>query len=481
MPQIFKAFFLNNLGVGQTIIKNTFWLTLGEITVRIFGFAVAIYVARTLGATEYGKFIFAFSFVYLMSIFSNLGVIDISTRELSRSRDNEKKFNSFFTLGVFLCLLVLILTCVISFFITPDPTIRAMIGILSFSMLSASLFEITFSFLRARQKMEYEASIKIFQAIVNTVAVLFIIFNIPSGVNLSYAYMASNLMVMIVVLFMFHAFVHRLMFVWDRRSLNFLKISWPLSLGFTTTWLYVLITSIMLGLLGLNTENGWYSAASKIALAAMIPADLMIRGFYPSLSNFFLSSRDRFHVIWGYFVQTMVSSALPIIVGGVVVAPGVIDFFYGSGFAPSVFSFQLLSVVVGVAFITCPYGLLLIVSDHQDKNFFLVIMGVVVDIILNLLLIPWYGFYGAIISTIIASLLVLFGTIIVLKRFSAFILFDKKLAKMTLISLVSVTVMYFCITLPSVYGLNVFLVIFMGGLVYCGTFFLLYRLTFLKK
>ncbi len=54
-----RRFFLENLGVKQTIFKNTFWLAVAEGVTKFLKLILIIYVARVLGATEYGKFTFA--------------------------------------------------------------------------------------------------------------------------------------------------------------------------------------------------------------------------------------------------------------------------------------------------------------------------------------------------------------------------------------------------------------------------------------
>ena len=38
-------------------------------------------------------------------------------------------------------------------------------------------------------------------------------------------------------------------------------------------------------------------------------------------------------------MEAMIFLAMPIVAGGIVLAPKIIDFFYGSNFTPSVFAF----------------------------------------------------------------------------------------------------------------------------------------------
>jgi len=97
-----------------------------------------------------------------------LGLSQITTREFSRDKEKEKEFSSLLSLKILLSIGALILIFIGSFFITGDPFIQKAILILGIYIIISNLSEIFYAFLRARQKMEYEAWAKIFQALVIT-------------------------------------------------------------------------------------------------------------------------------------------------------------------------------------------------------------------------------------------------------------------------------------------------------------------------
>lgn len=474
----FRRIFFENITLKQTVAKNTFWLVLAEVVAKILGLVSVIYVVRMLGATEYGKFTFAFSFVSVMSIFFGLGIADISTREFSRDKKNEIFFSGIFTLELILCLLALFIAMASSFFITPDYFIRRIMWILTIYILSSNLLEVIFSFLRARQKMEYEALIKILQAIINTIAVFFVIFYIPSAQNLSSGYMISTFILLFFVIIFFNIFFPPLRLRWEKKSLNILKMSWPLSFGFVGLWVFTLINSVMLGYFNLITENGWYSAALKIAIVASIPADLVVRSFYPILSNFFANSKEKLQKTWNYIAELMIFMAIPMVVGGIIMAPKIIDLFYGQNFMPSVFALQLLIFLVGISFVSYPFAVILIVANQQKNNFIFIISGAILIIILNFIFIPIYGFYSSIVSAIISSLAVLAAIIIFSKYKTPINPFNKEILKALLVSVLSSFVMYLVINCPLIYKFNVIFVCLLGALIYIFSLMFLSRIIF---
>lgn len=481
MLQKIKGLFLENIGIRQTIFKNTFWLVLAEGITGILGLAVIIYAARILGATEYGKFTFAFSFVSFLVVFADLGIFSIATREFSRDREKEKEFPAILSLGILLDGFALILIVAGSFFITPDAVIQKIIWILSVFILISSFLQLFFSFLRSRQKMEYEAVARITQGLIMAASAFFVIFYIPLAVNLGFGYLFSNIISLVLFLLFFHFYFQPLKLKWDKNVFKLLKVSWPLTFGFMASWIYITITSIMLGYFNLLTENGWYNAASKIAYAAIIPATLIVNSFYPVLSDFFVNSREKLQKNWDHLMRAMIFLAFPIMVGGITLAPRIINSLYGSGFSPSVFTFKFLVIVIGIGFINYPYSTILIVSDQQKKNFISMAIGAVVNIILNFILIPFYGLLGAVISTLIAALTALFLTIIISKYFTPIFLFDKNLLKSGFAACFSGISMFFIVRQPIIYNLNIFLSCAIGGLFYFFIFYLLYKIVFFKN
>ena len=472
---------LQNIGIRQTILKNTIWLVFAEAVSRFANLFLLAYVARGLGVSEYGKFTFAFSFATLMAMGSNMGVIDVATREFSRDRENEKKLGDIMGLEAVLSFFVASLSFIVSFFITNDPAIRKLLWILTFFILCNSFLGILFAFLRARQKMEHEAGIKFFQAFSTVAIVLGIVFIFPSAINLSYGYLLANALVLAGALWYFHFHFQHLHVRFKKASLEVLKISWPLSFGLTLGWTYISINSILLGYFGFIIENGWYNAASRVALVAIVPATLIVRSFYPALSRFFMTSKQSFQNTWNHLQELMILIAVPMVVGGVLLSHRIIYAFYGSEFAPSAPALQLFILMAGISFVNYPYSIVLVVTGNQKINFFLIASGALLNILLTILLLEAFGFYGAIVSIIIAALAVLAGTIFFTTKFSLVNPFNKVSIKVSCAAAFAALAMFFAINQQYANQLNIMIVIMIGAFVYGISLYVLYQVIFPQR
>jgi len=467
-----KEFFLENLGIKQTIFKNTFWLAFAEGVSRFLKLILIIYVARILGATEYGKFTFALAFVSLFAIFSDLGLSQITTREFARDNEREKEISSLFSLKILLGLGTLILILIGSFFITPEPVIRSLIWILGIYTILASFGAIIFAFFQARQKMEYQAMTQILEAILVTAAGFFVILNFPSVINLSYSYLFAGFAALIFILTLFHfkVFPLRISFeksIWQK----FLSLSWPLALAGIFGSIYTQTDSIMMGYWGQITQTGWYNAAYRIIGVTLVPAGLIATSFYPVLSKFFKESREKLQRTWNYFMESMIFLAVPIVVGGIALAPRIIDWIYDPSYFPSILAFQILIVMAGISFLSGPFGQVLVVSNQQKKLFWVTLSGAIINVILNLILIPKFSLYGAAFTTVVTVLLIFFLLFHLTSKLTPIKPINLKFLFSFIIAALSSTLMYFVVIQPQIYYLNVILSISIGAGVYLICFF----------
>ena len=414
-----KSFLFDNKTVKQTIFKNTFWLAVAEVLSKLLKLVLLIYVARILGATEYGKFTFAFAFVYLFAILADLGIGEVAVREFARDGRKEKEFPSIFSLKILLNLGTLILIFVSSFFITSNPEIRKLIWILAIYLLMDSFNYLICCFFRARQQMQYEAFARIFQALTLTATGFFVLFNFPSvwGMSYSYLFAAASALIFLLLVFTLKFRLFRIEWnkiVWQR----YLAMSWSLALIGGLTMIYNQIDSVMMGYWNQITEIGWYNASYGIAGAFLVVSSFVSTSFYPAQSKYFKESKEILQKIWNYQMEIMIFLSVPLVVGGILLASKLIGFIYDSSFSPAVLAFQILIVMTGISYLQTPFNRLLIATNQQKKLFWAVFSGTIINIILNIILIPRFSLYGAALATVFTWLVLLLLCLYITYRYT---------------------------------------------------------------
>jgi len=468
--KVLKDFFWAG-GAKQKIFRNFFWLAFSEFVSRLLKLILIIYVARILGATEYGKFTFAIAFVSIFSIFSDMGLSQIATREFAGDPKKEKDLPHLISLQSILIFASSLLIFAGSFLITPDPNIRKLIWILGLVILSESFMGLALSFFQARQKMEYMASVKIFESLAVTLAGFYILFNLPSVFNLSLGYLFGAALTAFSLFFYlfrggYSAILSPEFSVWK----EYLRLSWPLALNSLFVTVCTSTDSIMMGYLGQITQTGWYNAAQRVVGVSLIPISLASAAFFPALSGFYKESKEKFQKIWDFYFNSIIFFALPILFGGIALAPRIISFAYGQGYSQSVLAFQILLLMVFINMISTPFSQALIVFNQQKKIFWATLLGAVLNVVLNSVLIPKYSLYGAAGATAAAFFAIFIFLFIMVRRAGGLDAVKAGFLINFLSALFSSVVMYLSVSHPGIYSLDLFLSVPIGFAVYAVSF-----------
>ena len=185
------------------------------------------------------------------------------------------------------------------------------------------------------------------------------------------------------------------------------------------TTIYTHLDTVMLGFMTNDTEVGYYNAAVKIkavlvSLVTSLGAVLLPRASYyieqGNFSKFVDISRKAF-----YFV---LSVSVPLILYFILFAKESINFISGPAFSGSIAPMQIIMPTLLFIGITNIIGIQMFIPLGKEKVVLLsVIVGAVVDVIVNIILIPGYASAGAAAGTTIAEVAVLIVQVVALRRY----------------------------------------------------------------
>lgn len=471
-----RSLFLDNTTVKQTVFKNTFWLGTAEATSRLLKLVLMIYVARILGATEYGRFSFALAFVSLFYIFHDFGLPLVVTREFSAEKGTEGDFHSVLSLKVLLSIGVSIAILIGSTFVTPDTSVRTTMGILATFSLTSGFLTIVYAFFQARQRMEYQSWAIILQACVVTPVGILVLLKAPSSRNLGYSYLLSTLVALAFALTVLHFKVSPLKLEWRpvvwRR---FMEMSWPMAMIGLSGILYTYLDSALLGYWGFVEETGWYNAAYSIIHVVLLPAGLIATSVYPISSKFFKDSEDKFQGTLQVQINVMILLAVPLVTGGIALAPRIIGVLYGPEYLASVPALQILLLIVVFVFVGTPLQYGFFAAAKQMTMLYVTTAGAVVNILLNVLLIPRFTLYGAAAATLATYALMFALQLFAVRQITRISILNKEMAWVIVHAVLSTGIMYLVISQERVYNLNPAVAILVGASTYFAAFSVLRR------
>lgn len=368
---------------------------------------VTICLARYLGPERFGLFHYALSFVGLFSIFAVFVSDEIVVRELIDDPGEENHIlGSAFFLRLCGSLFAFFLSLSIHFLVVgPDNTLCVLISILAIAQCFQALHVIR-PFFHARVQAKFVAQAQLFQLCIGTLAKLYLIIIHAPLVWFAWAIFFDNFLLAVPLYFFYRQQDHAV-FDWhlNRPLLKYLGLkSLPLLLSGIVTAFYMRIDQVMIGRLLDNTAVGYYAAAVRLSESWYFIPMVISVSLFPALLN---TRKNDLKLYYEYLsnLYKLVSalswiSALCIML----LCDYIIILIYGASYTPagSVLMIHIWGgffVALGVA-----SGKALIAENLMPLLFYRTLSGAIINVMLNIILIPSYGIVGAALATLIAQI-----------------------------------------------------------------------------
>jgi O-antigen/teichoic acid export membrane protein len=173
-----------------------------------------------------------------------------------------------------------------------------------------------------------------------------------------------------------------------RAALSFLMISTLLAFEAQTD-------TLVLSKYHSEAQVGWYNGATTIAYSLLVMSQAYRFAVYPLMTRYALQSKEKLADLYRQSLRFIGMLALPMAAGLLVLGPQLIDFAFGSKFAPAGPALQILSLALLFIFLNEPNSRMMLVADRQRQLSIFLVISTATNIMLNLVLTPGLGATGA--------------------------------------------------------------------------------------
>jgi O-antigen/teichoic acid export membrane protein len=187
---------------------------------------------------------------------------------------------------------------------------------------------------------------------------------------------------------------------------GFLSVCLILGLSSMMSMLYDQIDTVMLRYMRSATELGLYVASYRMMTIAMSFISILGTVFFPLLSETTGRNDNDEQRYLGWYWHASIGLALPIAIGGFILAEPLTQFALGAAYAGAGTLFRWLTLTVVAGPLASYFGAQLIPSGRENKYLVAVVAGAVVNVVLNLLLIPRFGAIAAALTTALSQAVV---------------------------------------------------------------------------
>lgn len=398
----------------QAIISNSGWLLADKALRMGVGLFVGVWLARYLGPEQYGLWNFAVVFAALFGVFAELGLDGIVIRELvKRPESRNVILGSAFVIKQIGGSIALLLAISAIIFTHGDEKLTLwLVGISAAGYLVQSINVIDYYF---QSKVQSKYTVISANAAFVLMALAKIYLLLISAPLIAFAW-AGLCEVVLTALFLLIAYRanHLKMREWqyDRYEMvKLLKESWPLILAGLAVILYMRIDVVMLQEMVGDREVGIYAVATRISEIWYFIPSIIVASVSPAIIKAHSADPEKYisRLKQLYFVMAWmaIGIALPLSL----LSDAMVSLLFGSDFAEAapVLAIHLwasIAVFLGVA--SSQY---LLVENLQKISFYRTLIGLIVNVMLNLMLIPGMGAKGAAIATVASYFVATFSLV----------------------------------------------------------------------
>ncbi len=390
----------------RAIITNTGWLFADRILRMGLGLIVGVWVARYLGVQQYGLFNYAIAFVALFSPLATLGLDNIVVRDIVRDSSNKEKIlGTAFWLKLVGGVGSLLLAVGVIYVLRQDQKLTVwLVAILASVGIFQAVDPIDFWF-QSQVLSKYTVVAKNTAFIITTLIKVALI-NMQAPL-IAFAWVTliefSLGAVGLAIAYRIKGYSLRLWRWSFPVAKTLLKDSWPLILSGMTIMIYMKIDQIMLGEMIGDSAVGIYSAAARISEVWYFIPTAIVSSVAPTIYAAKQTSEALYYQRIKQLLRLMVVISVAIALPMSFLSGSIITMLFGDGYAAAgqvlaIHIWASLFVFMGVA--TSPW---FITEGLTHLSLNRTLLGAIINVLLNLLLIPQYAGVGAAIATVISQ------------------------------------------------------------------------------
>lgn len=390
--------------MSSSIKKNFLYNAFYNILTLILPLITTPYISRVMGAEKIGIYSYAYSVAYYFGLFILLGLNNYGNRTIAGVREDKKQlsktFWSIYSMQIMMTIIVIIIYIGYVLYFTEDK-LMAWIQII---YLISVAFDINWFFYGMEQfKMTVTRNSII--KILNLILILLLV----KDKNDLYIYaiiMVGGMLVSQLALWLFLKRFIMLVKIEILDVLQHIKPNLILFIPVLAISLYTTMSKIILGALSTMEAVGFYENSNKLTSIPSMAITSLGTVMLPRMSN--LVANGKHNEAMKYIQKSLIISVFlscSMAFGISAISNEFVPIFYGEGYEPCI---EIISILV-LSSIFISWANVIrtqyLIPNKQDKIYIIsVFLGAGVNIVTNLILIPYLDALGAAIATFFAEL-----------------------------------------------------------------------------
>lgn len=469
----------------QKIAYNTLIQIVGKIATTVLSLILVGALTRYLGVFGYGEYTTVFVYISFFGILADFGFFNILVREISAHPEKEEEIvSNLLTFRAIFAFAIYALGVIVSFFMPYSATVKTGILFLSIAMFFLTQNSSLVGIFQTHHRMDKAVLSDVAGRALILVLSLWLI-KIKSSLELI---IFVNVIGNLFNLFLSWLFAGPFIFLKPAFDFDFWKkifrAAWPLGVTAIFGVIYFKIDSVMLSILKGSQDVGIYGAPYKILEILTLVPSIFMGNVFPLITRYIEQKDDRLRPAVQKSFDFLSIAAFGILFGGLALSNNIIRFIAGDEFvsastvsfagqvinAPAVLGILLFAVAA--SYFANLFSPVVIAAGKQKSLILPAFLATILNVSLNLILIPRWSYLAASVTTVITEVFILWFWARLTYRYLQFFPALKNLLKIIVAGALMAFVLLF------LRGLHVLLAVGLGALIY---FALLYSFRVINK
>lgn len=388
------------------VVKNYLYNAFYQIFILLVPLATTPYLSRVLGPEGVGVNSYTNSIIQYFILAGSIGINIYGNRQIAFVRDNKEKMTKTFY-EIFILRVITIILAYVAFliFLFLENEYKAYYLAQSISIIAAA-FDISWFFMGVEN-----FGVTVLRNFIIKIISLVCIFTFVKSFNDLFIYIAIlSLSLLLGNLTLFpnlKRYIGKVKF----RQINIFKHFKPSIMLFIpqiATQIYLVVNKTMLGSLDTVTAAGYFDQSDKVIKLVLAIVTATGTVMLPHVANAFMRGdiqKTKNALYQSFSFVTALST--PMMFGMIAVTQKFVPLFFGRKFMQVIPLMRMESIVILIIAWGSAVGVQYLLPTQQNRNYTLsVILGAVVNIIVNVPLIIFMGAFGASIATVLSEITV---------------------------------------------------------------------------
>lgn len=362
------------------------------------------YLSRVLGAENIGIYSYTLSITTYFILLGSLGVSTYGQREIAYVRDNEKLRTKTFIEILIMRTITLTISIVIFYFSFASNGEYSMYYKILLLEIIANIIDISWFF---QGQEEFKKTV-IRNTIVKFISVACIFVFVKTQDDLSkyfLIYVLSTFLGNLSLWLYLPKYIQRVR-VKELKIWRHLKPTIELFIPQIAMQIYTVLDKTMIGaIVEDKSEVGFYEQAQKIIKLLVTIATALATVMVPRMANTFANGeKDKLKEYMSKSFKFVLLLVFPLMLGIISIANKFVPIFYGEGYEKVIYLIIVISPIILAIGLSGVIGTQYLLPTKQQKKYTIsVVVGSIVNFILNMIFINLWQSIGASIATVIAE------------------------------------------------------------------------------